>query len=892
MNEQVASMGCHATEATTRFAHLLHDRCYVRQEIPTDQRYPPVACGSYDLNISKSYASWIEGFGSLRELVQNWFDRTTEVLGGGAALPYCHVRDSGWVDDTRLLFHEREDGQNPLECASYILEQRLSDDHVYIQLTNFSTEISKDMLVMGCSRKGKSAAGAYGEGMKIEINRLVARGVLVKIFTGCQMWEFYHATEQGSTESKLWMTVSQTGDLCNHLSICLQGTREMFGSALIDRSKFLFLQPQGVDQPMDPAFRSGRRSQQCRCADPACTDPKCWPLVEILLHDNHAGKVYARGIFVCEEPLLKRIGFNFVGGVDTHRAFQFTRDRDSISINTLISNIPVICVVEQLRNSDVHSRIVRRIYEILEIHHTKLNILSYGKDHWTESALYLEAEARMADGLVQVFAEKHRHVTTPYPVEDPVDDVSSTRTGPFGTTRKSEESLRHIKRLEDERAEATYLQCTPVPVPRPLLNLLRKSKDCPTLSVLWRQHELSIYNAPEWVSPNQEQTDNARKLVTLAIEWFGGLEGVNITQHTLRFKVFAAGNKRPVVPGRSPDNTRILAVDMTLLWDVAATHAWVFEQFKVHCHDPVQTQAGPSCGGTCTLLRYSESLLMCLQQMYPHLRGALEQRQKLGMLRMQSHDWRKVPLPPPSAPIPSPKTPSPTDDADSNDDASNPRPRTPLAGAAERSNQIGGVGVVVGSQTSDEDLVRLCLTGTNGQPAGRTQWVTPLLEACNTTRTDDLELIDMEMFPGVTSPLPLYHHWPGGPETLQQVGCTHYRVAFMAEFASFISMMSTQVFSLPPSACMRVFWKDCNVIAFNRKGKLFFNALYAYKEGHTVQLSNTWTYWFVIFCHELAHNASSDHDKRHEYAEETLIQNFMERMMVKMSDAGVDMKGW
>jgi len=49
---------------------------------PAARRMVPAVQGRHDLNISKAYARWIEGFGSIRELMHNWYDQVLAVLGG------------------------------------------------------------------------------------------------------------------------------------------------------------------------------------------------------------------------------------------------------------------------------------------------------------------------------------------------------------------------------------------------------------------------------------------------------------------------------------------------------------------------------------------------------------------------------------------------------------------------------------------------------------------------------------------------------------------------------------------------------------------------------------------------------------------------------------------
>lgn len=103
--------------------------------------------GRFDLNMNDQYASWIDGFSSVRELVQNWYDRTLEALGGEPSF----VQDIQVDMNTRLLYHVRTLQQGNI-IASFILEKNLGES-TYIELTNFSTVLHRDALTLGFSQK-------------------------------------------------------------------------------------------------------------------------------------------------------------------------------------------------------------------------------------------------------------------------------------------------------------------------------------------------------------------------------------------------------------------------------------------------------------------------------------------------------------------------------------------------------------------------------------------------------------------------------------------------------------------------------------------------------------------------------------------------------------------
>ena len=901
-------------------------RCYIPPELTVTNDSNgcpilPVPIGLHDLNLSKTYANWIQGFTSIRELMQNWYDRTLEVLDGHPTA----LIDTGWVDGThRLAFHELHHTEGKPRCASYVLEQRRPDGKVYVQLTNFATELPKDALIMGCSRKSTAdAAGAYGEGMKVEINCLVARGVEVCIFTGSRRWNFVHNVEPGSSESKLFMQVTEVDQRCAHLSICLLADVSILNE--VDRTCFLFLQLADVGKPMAPDKRGGDK------------------VVEVLLHEDHHGKTFARGIFIKSEPTLVGIGLNFIAPLRLHKSFGFTRDRDDIDLELLIAWLPnVVSHLFRERKQDFGEALVWRLYDILDSAPqsdvAKHLALSFRLRVRREGESIDQAREHLADRLVGVFQARHHDKAQPYPIE-----AMSQRSS-----------------LQEERREAIFLQCTPVDVSEPLLKHLRLSKLCPTTERIWNQLQERVYELADWQPPSEQARDTAERFRSLALEWFGDA----LSSESLLFKEFPAGNPNVVAIGKKESRT-ILAVDVKLLDDSQATHEWIRKEQGQVCGDK---QPDGTCGGACTLFRYSDALTQCLEKISPQLRGKLDKRQKMAMMRMQTRDLPNQPLPPPPKP---PDTSGQRDDQDAV--ASTPTASSASGGQHKRkqctphsrdelhamsiqgltqlakehglpvergtekaeladllfaviestqedaSGSSGGQtlrgstgasvsqasegdgqsvpkqrrGAAYSLEQSAADLVRKCLNesiargGTRPDAAIRSAGVAPRMtfthaEQCTCDGQSALELFELTVtngFRGIgSSRLPAYHE---GTDVfdVQKHGCNAQRVQFVVEFASRIHRLALEVFGmLNPADCVRVFWEDAERIAFNRGGILFFNARYAEVLGHMGK-DDFWTYWFVTFCHELAHNYSPGHDKSHEQAEETLIASHMRKLL-------------
>ncbi|CAG8589024.1 5426_t:CDS:10 [Diversispora eburnea] len=76
-----------------------------------------------------------------------------------------------------------------------------------------------------------------------------------------------------------------------------------------------------------------------------------------------------------------------------------------------------------------------------------------------------------------------------------------------------------------------------------------------------------------------------------------------------------------------------------------------------------------------------------------------------------------------------------------------------------------------------------------------------------------------------------------------------------------------EVFELHTNAIHVFYENSSSSIAFNRGKALFFNFRYYlglhYKEGD-ISSTETYSYWYMTFCHELAHNFISPHNSEHE----------------------------
>eukprot|EP00741_Cyanophora_paradoxa_P000486 tig00000405_g473.t1 len=90
-----------------------------------------------------------------------------------------------------------------------------------------------------------------------------------------------------------------------------------------------------------------------------------------------------------------------------------------------------------------------------------------------------------------------------------------------------------------------------------------------------------------------------------------------------------------------------------------------------------------------------------------------------------------------------------------------------------------------------------------------------------------------------------------------------------------------EVDSAAKPGSINVFLENTSRIAFNKGNTLFFNIHYFNRMGHaapSIEAQRKAAYfWYITFCHELAHNVASGHDKDHEFAMETIMWSFTDR---------------
>jgi len=111
--------------------------------------------------------------------------------------------------------------------------------------------------------------------------------------------------------------------------------------------------------------------------------------------------------------------------------------------------------------------------------------------------------------------------------------------------------------------------------------------------------------------------------------------------------------------------------------------------------------------------------------------------------------------------------------------------------------------------------------------------------------------------------------------------------AGLTSFATLLKGVS-DVFILNPRTLNIFYQTSGKTIAFNRNGSIFCNYKY-YQQLHEKTMGTTgvdrdaFVYWWVILCHELAHNLVHDHSSKHSYYTEGFIAQYFERVVTVLA---------
>ncbi|KAJ9654801.1 hypothetical protein H2198_006240 [Neophaeococcomyces mojaviensis] len=170
---------------------------------------------------------------------------------------------------------------------------------------------------------------------------------------------------------------------------------------------------------------------------------------------------------------------------------------------------------------------------------------------------------------------------------------------------------------------------------------------------------------------------------------------------------------------------------------------------------------------------------------------------------------------------------------------------------------------------------------------GETNTVSETKSYCDEKPAHDLTFV-AELKHGIQMFLPQDPSQPINPTSFLQQNMTG-----LLRFAEILKAVG-EVFSLSSKILNIFFETSGKTIAFNRNGSIFCNYLY-FKQLHETQvlggdamsgngLEDALVYWWVILCHELAHNLVADHSSNHSYYTEGFVAQYFPRIVSKAAE--------
>jgi hypothetical protein len=724
-------------------------------------------------------------------------------------------------------------------------------------------------------RYDEHAAGYFGEGVKVEINRLSACGAAVTYRTGSHEWLFGY-----SPSNELWVKFYrlQTPNPFFQVEIL-----HLPSQALPKEEDFLFLQPQ---------------HSTLRLVPPSGTDG-----VSVLLLPHHVGKVYIHGIAV----KLSNPDINHLFGIDysgRRKPADLGMGRDRVHVNNyqMAWHLHLtMASLNRVKGTCPYARFAARGI-------ASTDAVPYPREHTCDVCMCTDFRYRVLNLLMH--EEKDSLVTeTSKFGEESVEfalHAFDERFGPRAIPMTKSEAL-------EEKDNEKLLKVTFVPMPEKGVQFLRHSKNCPTLESIRAAHALDFLRLPEMVFANDPRVppypDEVGPVPACAwplrrdAQFFEGFReflvqhsSPHIKEEQLRFKHFssdASGNIMPIVPITPPKREEPVwyLVDVRFYCDLDLVHETLKkEDEEFNC-------PGSSCG--CTMDLILEDLLKAVRRKHknippPWLDKINRRIRRAGLSKVGP--WSSPSLDAAvrlGKPTPSPSPVKPPEEAHGSrsfgSNAAGGSGSTSAGGSpSSRITRVGTGNAHLSSDTdtnfgaAHESMQRaqalannlIKATAAASDPVASASIVQAARAASQGIKSvceDVVEEKNLSPTDERICGLPL---WVDS-STFKCTDRTGVQV-----FACLILVLGRRVFGVPDSK-MALFWEDKETMAFNRDGQLFFNLRYfeEWAGGGRNPMLTVLSFWYVMFAHELAHNVASNHDRQHEYAMETLIIQFLPKFL-------------
>jgi len=490
---------------------------------------------------------------SVREHTQNWRDQvvTIALQQWEQSSPSSSFQPGR---DIHLLYHTTEGSPPRVRwalCSLGVTFGVLLHEPRCLTFINFHTTLSLDILMLGYTTKMEGnthrpwMAGRFGEGVKVEINRLLQHNSRLTYWTGQERWDFTCAPQAPNARP----------ELC----VVQQLFQRPPSSPTVIRIETV---PPNAFIPEHYVFLT-----------PSMTSLSSVDgLYTVYLDDNLKGRIYLHGIYVRSLPAHYGFAIDYHGTADV----EIGRDRDHASLSWFCVRTHLVVTTEALQSKlGIILEYVRRLYDVLQREDTSFSDFCPSPCDSPGTLLNL------SNLLVEEFGRRF-----PGGCAIPVDS--------------------HSPRTEDD---ARLLGSQVVHVPPLLMMYFRRTPQCPTIEQLWVNRSRDVLSLPEYITGEESVpyiVSEVKHLQGSHAEWalslrtmVGEFFAPEVAPHHIRFKEFPEANARPIVPVDIP-GMRVYCVDVRHL-DTSMAHATALAQ------DPTFVCPGGKCG--CVRLTLLEEMM-------------------------------------------------------------------------------------------------------------------------------------------------------------------------------------------------------------------------------------------------------------------------------------------
>ena len=746
----------------------------------------------------------------------------------------------------------------------YLLVETTPSYELNIFIFNGSTGLSIDILTLGYStkRNNEHMAGNFGEGVKVEILRLLKYQSSVSYLTNNQVWKF-----------SLMLEGSHKVLGVNSESLSLNYYSPSEYHHLYHTSILLRDIPQTAYRKSDYIFFYQLKNEQFKFRQFRCEK------FQILFDEIFHSKVYLKNFFVYDIDEAKyQFGINIFTSV---KELNIGRDRNSISPHKIQLLIPFAYHHNEQNPSPYHSHeeylpllaeFTKRIYSLLNSSLSSTSILSYPNNNNNNNVL--NHFAPMVESLLTYF--KFLHGENAIPVK---------------------------MKTHQQDKEAEVLGAKLVEIKSKLFDWLVKSPNFPNLNQFWTKHSEKIFALPEFILEGDSLpphysckfvstfvSENDANFAKYLSNYSVKLLNPYIEHHQIRFKSFPEGNCRRVIPLEDARKELFFILD-SRLFHIRKVHEYLESEGNI-CRNQKSENNNGEISCFCQVKLLIEDLKFALKQ-----RG-IHQIERIYSTNMEndyfssfgSYRPSSSPSPPsPSSPSPNSKiasntTQNPVDhDRDhNNNNNNNNNNEDEINPVSSERNQIIKEEKQVIETILDSEILNIIndLQNSRNPKSGNLRFSI----ACESPNFEQLKKCPMIKLPHQSWNFFVPTDKPNPFENPNLFLDNHnYNIGLdkllisLNTFCKLIEILTTKVFNYYLTK-IHLFWQDTNLIAFNSNQFIYFNFrfyhtmfLSGHMQSNVDHLSAVIDYWYVVYAHELAHNRFHNHNLDHERAMQNLI---------------------